>query len=47
MKSIQLRKETCNLLLSLAGFREGDPVILKGQGGEASMEISKGDITKV
>jgi len=38
---------TCNLLLSIARFPEGDPAILKGQGGEASKEISTRDITKV
>jgi len=38
---------SCNLLLSIARFPEGDLVILNGQGGEASMEISTRDITKV
>jgi len=37
----------CNQLLTIARFPEGDPVILKEQGGEASMEISTRDITKV
>ena len=36
----------CNLFLSIARFAEGDPAILKGQGGGASMEISTRDITK-
>ena len=37
----------CNLLLSIARFPEGDPAILKGQGGPALLEISTRDITKV
>jgi len=37
----------CNLLLRIARFPEGDPAILKGQGGQASIEISTRDITKV
>jgi len=37
----------CNLLLSIARFPEGDPAILKGQGGQVSKEISTRDITKV
>ena len=37
----------CNLLLSIARFPEGDPAILKGQGGEVLMEIFTRDITKV
>ena len=31
-------ENVCNLLVSIARFPEGDPAILKGQGGEASME---------
>ena len=38
---------SCNLLLSIARFPEGDPAILRGQGGEASMEISTRDIVKM
>jgi len=37
----------CNLLLRIARFPEGDPAILKGQEGAASMEISIRDIIKV
>ena len=37
----------CNLLLGIARFPEGDPAILRGQGGEASMEISTRDIVKM
>ena len=37
----------CNLLLSIARFPEGDPAILKGEGGEASIEISTRDIIKI
>jgi len=37
----------CNLLQSIARFPEGDPAILKGQGGDASIEISTRDITKI
>ena len=37
----------CNLLLSIVRFPEGDPAILKGQGGEVSMEISTRDIIKM
>ena len=40
-------KIKCNLLLSSARFPEGDLAILKGQGGEASMEISTRDIIKM
>jgi len=37
----------CNLFLSIARFPEGDPAILKEQGGEASMEISTRDNIKI
>ena len=37
----------CNLLRSIAGFPEGDPAILKGQGGERSMEFSTRDIIEM
>ena len=43
----QLEQTLCNLLLSIARFPEGDPAILWGQGGEASMEISTRDIIKM
>ena len=43
----ETRVSICNLLLSIARFPEGDPAILKGQGGEASMEISTRDIIKM
>jgi len=36
-----------NLFQSIAKFPEGDPAILKGQGGEALMEISTRDIIRV
>ena len=41
-----LREANRNLLLSIARFPEGDPAILQGQGGEASMDISTRGITK-
>ena len=37
----------CNLLLRIVRFPEGDPAILKGQGGEAWIEISTRDIIKI
>ena len=37
----------CNLLTSITRFPEGDPAILWGQGGEATMEISTRDIVKM
>jgi len=39
--------EKCNLLLIIARFPERDLAILKGQGVEASMEISTRDMRKV
>ena len=47
MSQLGVRGEGCNLLLSMARFLEGDLPILKGQGGEASKEISLRDIIKV
>ena len=44
---VALHQDVCNVFLSIARFPEGDPAILKGQGEEASMEISTRDITKV
>jgi len=47
MVNIHRPHTLCNLLLSIARFPEGDPAIVTGQAGEASMEISTRDITKV
>ena len=44
---LQNVEDSCNLLLSIARFPEGDPAILKGQGEEASIEISTRDIIKM
>ena len=41
------RQVACILLLSIARFQEGDRAILKGQGEEASIEISTRDIIKM
>ena len=37
----------CNLLLSIGGIGKGALAILKGLGGEALMQLSTRDITKV